>query len=1091
MAGGKRMRKNQTNSEGRLIVTDKSKLKPKFVDYVLFGREFKNYVYKETQDSLPAFSIDENAFIMFDDKRLGGAGIFEVYGFAATEQYTWKNATTFRQSQMIGNEAQAKADKVDTDDQIARAYAFGDDRHRILIWWTRLLNTLCPADPEQDMIPIQIMVRYFPYRTVGSSALEVARERIDSMPPARNSLSARLREEYLDLVLGSSDMDKRYGIGKPPAAMDTHYYIVVPYTPSSEESGIFEEGRDSDYYARGVSGADNVFVQDKTVETIGKAADFFNRIFHRDPHNEEDYLPISMGQIDEDETARVIMTRMNIIQSSLYEFGNPKEGEERHMPPFVLRRITDPKETGVIMHYFDDPFCDDAMDMLSYRADIDDAIYDASIDLAVRGGIGSVVEDGSIEAIMTGTYSVEDNMETADEIIERYKAGQLDFSYDQDDQAWSRSPIDLELPGTRGSLGGRKRKGDEPAPSVDEESLRRAAWSERFNIDDIDLDHAQGRDNAADTLAYINRFKNMPLSPEMASVLEQEARRVEATAQETGRSKTKIGMEELSVDGSYGAVRGSERINDAGSGPGWIYDKDSGYVPAMPASQGALGSSRQQAGLGPARGAMQAPMRQDAGGTLGASGTVPPAPQQPQPLPGGIMEMDAPGFPGSQDAATSSWLSPFDSYRNGLQEAEEPRVAAERPPAPDPIRDSYSYYRDMQNAPAFHEVKTNIDPLAAGGPYDGWHGPHMPPLQGREPKENGPRSAITPSTTPPYGVPLDAGAPPAPGGYGQQPFPPQAPQRPDRAVHQGMGQLHDSKRTAQGGAPSAPVAPAGMPDSLGPSTRMPHDARGQWNQPGMQQGYAQQRAMQAGNGDMRYAGNPQGADPHQAGQQPVQPPSSMQGGYAPAERAQADDRSPWEQADQHNPWNQAEEPRGSDPWGGMRGNNDDQWDWPSEQCNPWEQQPEEPQREYNPWEQQPEEPQREYNPWEQRPIGDGHPDDGGSRNASRSKQAQTGKRRKALPPPNGYDADRMRPPSSSGSTKSTGQRLGSTKSTGQRSGSAKSTSQKSGSSGKRPSRQMTGAELYAQDVRDRDRVNRKSAGQDKPKRRKKKPGKGK
>ena len=372
----------------------------------------KEVEYYETETSLPGFGIDTNGFIMFDDRRLGGAAVMEVIPHVTTEGMTHVDPVYSGES----------SDFSENPGYEPSTSLFPDARSQVYPGWVYFLNGLLPLGPEDECTHIQILAkkcRTKEWNTKTDYACYKAHQALDRQVYSglsRGDLRAVRAKDYLGLLDSiKADVEKipayTFDVKKLPA-YTVRYFLVISYTPSGE--GWWMDGRDSDYYVRDSSSPLSLFKQDRAVEN---AVSLLTRFRKEDDVYEgaEDDL----FWIESDRTAQILDTRLKKV-TRLVEIWNKRE-PARQMP-FHLRAM-DGREVAALICFFPNiitPYWDR---IWSLHANQDDVLFRADAIHALDMHDTSFIEEvrGINKSIAAGDVDMRHTKAEQEEFLAKYR----------------------------------------------------------------------------------------------------------------------------------------------------------------------------------------------------------------------------------------------------------------------------------------------------------------------------------------------------------------------------------------------------------------------------------------------------------------------------------------------------------------------------------------------------------------------------------------------------------------------------------------------------------------------------------------------
>ena len=280
----------------------------------IFKPRRKKVVEAETETALPDFSISIDGFLMFNNPRLGGCGVFEIAPRVC--ESAWSHFDGLQTENTIGGHGKVLADSDQTE--------YEDARGLVMHAWVPFLNGLLPKESNTGQTHIQILGKktrldensdsemYWDTRP-GYSYITT----LHGFEPIPGSSKAIRMADYVKMLEHFRDENYRL-IDEKGAngnyAYEVRWYIVVSYTPSSE--GWWYDGRDSDYYivesARGGSSPAAMFSNFGLVEKVAEA---INTRRERKSDAMTENTALDMFPLATDMTTAVLHTRMSDLYS--------------------------------------------------------------------------------------------------------------------------------------------------------------------------------------------------------------------------------------------------------------------------------------------------------------------------------------------------------------------------------------------------------------------------------------------------------------------------------------------------------------------------------------------------------------------------------------------------------------------------------------------------------------------------------------------------------------------------------------------------------------------------------------------------------
>lgn len=406
----------------------------------LFKAKVKEVEEFETDMSLPAFWIDSNGFIMFEDRTLGGAAVFEVIPHVTTESITHEDPVFHNECTELENNP--------TYDP-SNNMLFGDSRGVTYPGWVNFLNSLQARTEAEEPIHIQVLAkkcRSEEWYNKIDYACYMAHKQLDplvyardhSRDPRKAMLGARA-DDYIALLEHTKKVTDELPYYardiRKFAAYKTKFYLVLSYTPSGE--GWWLDGRDSDYYITDNSTASILFAgnEDKLVDKV--AGILHSRMKKKDSSvvggAEDDFF-----WIESDRTAQVLTTRIHKMMNSIKKWN--KENRFKEMP-FHLVQPSD-REVAALIRFFPNiltPYWDKIGQL---QSDQNELLYSKDVERAIQTGDASLIDQHELfQEIKNNTVDLRHDPAEQEAFLARYK----DKAYvelntlesDHDDLLWS------------------------------------------------------------------------------------------------------------------------------------------------------------------------------------------------------------------------------------------------------------------------------------------------------------------------------------------------------------------------------------------------------------------------------------------------------------------------------------------------------------------------------------------------------------------------------------------------------------------------------------------------------------------------------
>lgn len=415
----------------------------------LFKARTKEVEEFETDMSLPAFTIDSNGFIMFEDQTLGGAAVFEVVPHIHTEAITHEDPVFHNESTMFyDNPAYESSNNA----------LYGNSRHVTYPGWVNFLNCLQAQDEADEPTHIQILAKKCRteewYNKIDYAVYQAHKEldpliykRDHGRDPRKAMLGARA-DDYIMLLEHTQEVTNNI----PQFASDIRkfasykvkFYLVISYTPSSE--GWWLDGRDSDYYVTDSSTSNILFSnnEDKLVDKVTNmlAAHMKSKNGNNDNVGgaEDDFFWIKA-----DRTAQIIATRIRKMMNNIKKWN--KNNRNREMP-FHLKQM-DGRETAALIRFFPNiltPYWDKIWQL---HSDQNDLLYSKDVERAIQTGDTSIVDQHDLfQDIKDNSVDMRHSLAEQNEFLSRYKDKTYEeigtLADDHDDMFWSPEQEELE-----------------------------------------------------------------------------------------------------------------------------------------------------------------------------------------------------------------------------------------------------------------------------------------------------------------------------------------------------------------------------------------------------------------------------------------------------------------------------------------------------------------------------------------------------------------------------------------------------------------------------------------------------------------------
>lgn len=410
----------------------------------LFKARRKEIESFETELSLPAFRIDTNGFIMFEDASLGGACVLEVIPHIRTESITLEDP-------VFHNESTDRSENPEYEPSNNALY--GNSRASVYPPWVNFLNALQAQDESDEPTHIQILAKkchsdewytrmdYADY--MAHKELDKTARTFKTAKTVRGALQGKRAADYLELLdaikdkidtIPSMERDIRNMAG-----YKVKYYLVISYTPSSE--GWWLDGRDSDYYISDHASPFLAFSssQDKLADKITEM--IFSRRMKKSGMREnvggqeDDFF-----WIESDRTAQIIATRLHKVMTNIRKW-EKSHGENMSMP-FHLEKL-DGREAAALIRFFPNimtPYWDK---IWTLQSDQNDMLYDFNVRNAIQLGDVEALgdQDKLFEDIKANTVDVRHSDEDQEAFLARFKNMDFDEISDihseYDDKQWS------------------------------------------------------------------------------------------------------------------------------------------------------------------------------------------------------------------------------------------------------------------------------------------------------------------------------------------------------------------------------------------------------------------------------------------------------------------------------------------------------------------------------------------------------------------------------------------------------------------------------------------------------------------------------
>lgn len=417
----------------------------------LFKAKRKDVESYETDMDLPAFKVDANGYIMFDDPTLGGAAVFEVIPHITTESITHEDSVFHNESTNF---------KKNPTYEPTNNMLFGDARNITYPGWVHFVNSLQPQDSVDEPTHIQILVKKCRSRDwdtrLDYAVLQTHKEldslisQRDTTRDPRKALLAARADDYLSLLEYTKktvDELSYYAndIRQIPSYM-TKFYLVISYTPSSE--GWWLDGRDSDYYISDTSAPMTLFKNnedkfiDKVTSIIGKRLDKKNNADVNIGGAEDDFF-----WIEADRTAQVISTRINKIHRMISRWN---ENNPQTPMPFHLKKMHN-REVAALIRFFPNILTRYWDKIWNLQSDQNEVLYMKDVEKALKTHDLSFVEEASslYSNIRDGHVDLRHSLAEQDDFLSKYKDKDFDdigsIEGDHDDLFWSPEQEEKEL----------------------------------------------------------------------------------------------------------------------------------------------------------------------------------------------------------------------------------------------------------------------------------------------------------------------------------------------------------------------------------------------------------------------------------------------------------------------------------------------------------------------------------------------------------------------------------------------------------------------------------------------------------------------
>lgn len=404
----------------------------------LFRAKKKDIETFETERDLPAFSVDTNGFIMFNDPRLGGAAVLEVIPHVTTEGMTHEDPVFHDTS----TDEKGYEPSIDT--------LFGDVRREAIPAWVNFLNRLEPEGTGDSCIHIQIIAKkcradewetradYAVYSAHKEWASELSRVSFNKKNKKEKFYASRVRE-YVKLLeelqeASYSVSENIFDVRRLPA-YKTRFFLVISYTPSSE--GWWLDGRDADYYVRDDKGPMNLFKEDKSVERVTA---FLTRKLRKEQKQEEGGSVNDFFWIESDRTAQVLYTRQKKVFRIINEWNNNHPYGEKM--PFHLN-LLDGREVAALICFYPNiltPYWDR---IWSLDVDSNDMLFRQQVRTALDVGDTDFIERANrlTRDIAHDTVNVGHALGDRDDFLDKYRGRAYEeignVSDEYDEMNWS------------------------------------------------------------------------------------------------------------------------------------------------------------------------------------------------------------------------------------------------------------------------------------------------------------------------------------------------------------------------------------------------------------------------------------------------------------------------------------------------------------------------------------------------------------------------------------------------------------------------------------------------------------------------------
>lgn len=418
----------------------------------LFKAKKKEIEAFETDMDLPAFRIDSNGFVMFNDRSLGGAAVFEVIPFIHTEAITHEDAVFHNQSTRFYD---------DPDYEPSNNAMFGNSRNVVYPGWVHFLNCLQASDDSDEPTHIQILAKKCRtpewYNKIDYAVYNAHRD-FDSLIRARDigpdphaALLGARADDYMALLEHTKEIIDELPESvtdiRKLASYKTKFYLIISYTPSSE--GWWMDGRDSDYYISDSSGSNVLFAknEDKLVDRVTKMiGNKRDRKAARSSQANDNGAEDDFFWIETDRTAQVISTRIHKMMNNMKKWNMT----HHDLPiPFDLVQM-DGRETAALIRFFPNiltPYWDKIWQL---QSDQNEVLYGKDVERAISIGDTSIIDQHELfQAIKDNTVDMRHNQVEQLAFLQKYKNKDYDdiatLESDHDDLLWTPELEEAEM----------------------------------------------------------------------------------------------------------------------------------------------------------------------------------------------------------------------------------------------------------------------------------------------------------------------------------------------------------------------------------------------------------------------------------------------------------------------------------------------------------------------------------------------------------------------------------------------------------------------------------------------------------------------